>query len=648
MLRTFFALAALALFPTCLFGQYITVDNFQALTYNDGQGHTLPYRLWVPANYNAANHYPLVLFFHGAGGAGTDNRGQLTDQAAPLVFVQPQNQARWPCFMIAPQCPSGQAGNAGTWSGLDWTATSNTQLANPTWPMAAAMAVVDLISSQYSIDTTRLYITGISMGGGGTVDAITRFPTKFAKAVPIHCWGDDTKGSRIANLPLWTFHSADDPTINVNRTRNMIAAIRAAGGHPYYTEFCSNGLPCYGHAAWVPAYAEPELLPWIFGAPIAGVHGGDGLAGKYFPNTTLTGNPTYLHVDGTIDINWGTGSPDSTLPADSFSAQWTGTVVPDHTETYTFYTKGDDQMSVTVNGVQLTALGGAAGVEESGSIALTANQAYNIVVKYVETGGGAYATLQWSSPSTPKQIIPMDNLFSGVPAAPAYVTATPGNGKVIVTWSTVPGATSYTVKQGPDIVGHYQAIASNVTATNYIQTGLTNGTAYFYAVSASNANGQSVNSVHVTATPSTTPTQVFQTESLALVSSSGDTHRVVVDSRFSNGAGTILDADAASDFVVYDVPGLVAGNYDFRVGMKNYPTRGIWQNSIAPLGSNTFVNHGPPVDEYNAGELFGEVDLGTLSLGSNSDKAFKFTITGKNAASTGFSMSFDYIKLIPQ
>ena len=340
MLRSLLTLGALALVPTCLFGQFVTVDNFQPLTYNDGQGHTLPYRLWVPANYNAANHYPLVLFLHGAGGAGTDNRAQLTDQGAPLVFVQPQNQAQWPCFMVAPQCPSGAAGNPGTWSGLDWTATSNTQLPNPTWPLASALAVVDLLSTQYSIDTTRLYITGLSMGGGGTVDAITRNPTKFAKAVPIHCWGDDTKASRITNLPLWTFHSADDPVINVNRTRTMIAAIRTAGGHPFYTEYCSNGLPCYGHAAWNPAYAEPDLLPWIFGAPDQRPHGGDGLAGKYFPSSTLTGNPTYLHVDAVIDTNWGSGSPDSTLPVDGFSAQWTGQVIPDHTETYTFYTEG--------------------------------------------------------------------------------------------------------------------------------------------------------------------------------------------------------------------------------------------------------------------------------------------------------------------
>ena len=157
-----------------------------------------------------------------------------------------------------------------------------------------------------------------------------------------------------------------------------------------------------------------------------------------------------------------------------------------------------------------------------------------------------------------------------------------------------------------------------------------------------------MNSAHVSAAPSATPTQTFQTEALALVSSSGDTHRLIIDSRFSNGAGTILDANAAGDFLVYDVPGLVAGNYDLRIGVKKFNPRGIWQNSIAALGSQTFTNHGPAIDEYSATEAFTEVDLGSLSLGSNSDKAFKFTITGKNAASSGFSISFDYIKLIPQ
>jgi hypothetical protein len=140
---------------------------------------------------------------------------------------------------------------------------------------------------------------------------------------------------------------------------------------------------------------------------------------------------------------------------------------------------------------------------------------------------------------------------------------------------------------------------------------------------------------------------IFETENLTVVSTSGDTHRIITDPAFSNGAGTILDANAATDFVTYLVPALTAGNYDLRVGVKKLNTRGIWQNAIAAAGGG-FTNHGPTVDEYDPGTVFTEVDLGGITLGSSSDKWFKFTVTGKNASSTGFSIAFDYIKLIPQ
>src|SRR5690349_10801987 len=76
-----------------------SVDDFAARLYTDAQGNTLPYRLFIPANYNPLVKYPLVLFLHGSGGSGSDNRKQLTDQTAPLVFAAPENQANWPCFM---------------------------------------------------------------------------------------------------------------------------------------------------------------------------------------------------------------------------------------------------------------------------------------------------------------------------------------------------------------------------------------------------------------------------------------------------------------------------------------------------------------------------------------------------------------------
>jgi hypothetical protein len=102
-------------------------------------------------------------------------------------------------------------------------------------------------------------------------------------------------------------------------------------------------------------------------------------------------------------------------------------------------------------------------------------------------------------------------------------------------------------------------------------------------------------------------------------------------------------------YVTFDVPDIAVATYDVRVGVKDWNNKGQWQLAISRLdqqGSPT--NVGSPVDEYNANEVFTEVDLGNWTPGSSSDKAFRFTVTGKNASSTGYGLAFDYIRLIPQ
>jgi predicted peptidase len=242
-----------------------SVDDFIALWFDDGSGHKLPYRLFVPRGYDPKMTYPLVVFLHGAGGRGTDNRSQLTDQAAPLVFVQATNQARWPVFMVAPQCPPDQQ-----WVDMPWGAPTGKgkQPAKPTWPMTAAMNVIDQLRRSYpAIDANRLFVTGMSMGGFGTWDAAVRQPSRW-KAAVIVCGGYDelTVAPLIrAHLPIWAFHAVDDPTVPVERTREMIAALRAGGGTPRYTEYPASRRT--GHLSWKPAYSDPQLLPWMFGPP---------------------------------------------------------------------------------------------------------------------------------------------------------------------------------------------------------------------------------------------------------------------------------------------------------------------------------------------------------------------------------------------
>ena len=246
-------------------GGGVSVDDFVALSYRDDHGHALPARLFVPRATEPGQKYPLVLFLHGAGGRGTDNRAQLTDQAAPLVFVQPGNQRKWPVFMAAPQCPPDQQ-----WVDMPWGAATGKgkRPAKPTWPLAAAMGLVEQLLRDYpAIDPHRVFVTGMSMGGAGTWDAVVRHPGQW-KAAVIVCGGYDelTVEPLVSrHLAIWAFHAADDPTVPVQRSREMIAALRARGATPRYTEYPASEH--HGHASWKPAYSDPQLLPWMFGPP---------------------------------------------------------------------------------------------------------------------------------------------------------------------------------------------------------------------------------------------------------------------------------------------------------------------------------------------------------------------------------------------
>jgi MYXO-CTERM domain-containing protein len=269
--RTFLGLSAIAVVTSFIgIAEAATVDDLQALTFPDGKGHTLPYRLFIPKTYDAAKKFRLVLVFHGAGERGTDNRNQLAGQSAPLVFADDANQTKWPVFLVAPQCPGDQQ-----WVDMAWgEATGVGKLKPVTWPMAAALALLDELAVTYKgIDTSRLYVTGLSMGGYGTWDAIYRAPRKFRKAVAM-CGGYDpttvtsavgTSG-RWFDIPFWDFHSKGDGTVPVGRSIEMLDAIMAKGGTPapIFTQYGTGNLPEVGHGVWVPGYATPGLLPWMF------------------------------------------------------------------------------------------------------------------------------------------------------------------------------------------------------------------------------------------------------------------------------------------------------------------------------------------------------------------------------------------------
>ena len=134
----------------------------------------------------------------------------------------------------------------------------------------------------------------------------------------------------------------------------------------------------------------------------------------------------------------------------------------------------------------------------------------------------------------------------------------------------------------------------------------------------------------------------YETESLTVAATSGDLHRVALDTGYSGGQGTILEGDAAGDFVTYTVNVPEARTYDIRVRIKKLGNRGIWQFSA------NGVNQGPPVDGFSSTATFPEIDIGAVTFSTAGNKSFRFMITGKNASSTGFWTALDYIRLIPQ
>ena len=219
----------------------------------DGEPARFRYRLLRPAAMEPGKKYPLVLFLHGAGERGSDNLAQL--KYLPTWLAEPGLRDRHPCFVVAPQCRADHQ-----WAPYDWAAkTSSPLAATLTTDLAAAVAAVDAVVAAEAIESERIYLSGLSMGGYGAWELAARMPERFAAVAPICGGGDEAQAAKLVGLPVWCFHGADDKVVPVERSRSMVAAIKAAGGEPKYSE-----LPGVGHDSWTPAYRDSELLDWLF------------------------------------------------------------------------------------------------------------------------------------------------------------------------------------------------------------------------------------------------------------------------------------------------------------------------------------------------------------------------------------------------
>jgi predicted peptidase len=226
------------------------IDGFLGRIHRNRSGQTMPYRLFIPPGYDKTQKYPLILWLHGAGSVGKDNKLQISEWSTPgtHLWTTPENVAKHPAFVVAPQCP---AEDQDCWDDPDAG-----QLGRE---LILVLDILDAIQKEFSIDAHRLYVAGQSMGGYGTWSLITKRPSIFAAAIPLCGGGNPSFASRAAKTPIWAFHGDMDDNVPVAETRNMIAAVKKAGGNPRYTEY--KGM---GHEIWDRVFKEPGLVEWLF------------------------------------------------------------------------------------------------------------------------------------------------------------------------------------------------------------------------------------------------------------------------------------------------------------------------------------------------------------------------------------------------
>ena len=212
---------------------------FEVRQFKAEDGHTLDYSLFTPLNVKAGEKLPLVLCLHGAGG----------NTEAAKVLAAPARQAKHPCFVMAPACDT---------RGSRWVDFSFRQ-GKERSVLPELMAALDAVLRELPVDAERVYITGQSMGGVGTWGVIAAHPERFAAAVPVCGIWQVEDAAKMAGVPVWAFHGEKDSTVPVEGSRKMIAALKAAGAAPHYTEF-----PGVGHGSWEPAYATDAMWEWMF------------------------------------------------------------------------------------------------------------------------------------------------------------------------------------------------------------------------------------------------------------------------------------------------------------------------------------------------------------------------------------------------
>src|SRR5262245_17807779 len=227
---------------TIAFGALLAVTGraadtgFVDKTYKDSAGTESKYVLFVPHDYQKDKPTPTILFLHGAGETKGGKKMPVEVGIGPAIK---KREKTFPFLTIIPQAPV-----------RGWQAGGESA--------KMALGILEAVEKEYNVDAKRVYLTGLSMGGFGTWSLAMAMPDKWAAIVPICGRGDTKSADKIKDLPCWAFHGDADNAVPVAGSRDMIAAIKKAGGEPKYTEY-----PGVGHNSWDKAYDTDELYEWM-------------------------------------------------------------------------------------------------------------------------------------------------------------------------------------------------------------------------------------------------------------------------------------------------------------------------------------------------------------------------------------------------
>ena len=218
------------------------------------EGEHLLYRQFQP-KVEEGKTYPLLVFLHGYGERGRDNKKQLKHAADDILrYLENRDE---PAFVLFPQCPPDMR-----WVRYVRPITNPPHRIDryPTLPLQMVEKLIENRIAELPVDPRRVYVAGLSMGGFATWELLSRRPDLFAAGIPICGGGDPSMAARFKDIPVWAFHGDADSVVVPGYSTMMIDALKKAGaGEAKYTEY-----PGVGHDSWTETCRNPEVFDWLF------------------------------------------------------------------------------------------------------------------------------------------------------------------------------------------------------------------------------------------------------------------------------------------------------------------------------------------------------------------------------------------------